>query len=68
MVAGGTMQPISEFRDQLFVRGGAKEERIVHFSCGHVVPKENLMPIILSAGPSGEISSLNRGKMLIALF
>ena len=53
VVAGGTMQPVAEFEEQLFARGGAGKDRIVSFSCGHVVPKENLMPVVLANGPSG---------------
>jgi chromosome transmission fidelity protein 1 len=53
VVAGGTMQPISEFKDQLFVSAGASVERVTHFSCGHVIPKENILPIVLQRGPSG---------------
>ena len=55
IVAGGTMQPISEFRDQLFVESGADPARIRHFSCGHVVPKENVLPMVIQKGPSGAI-------------
>ena len=45
VVAGGTMQPLSEFRDQLFIDGGADPSRVMHFSCDHVVPGENLLPL-----------------------
>ncbi|XP_077295198.1 ATP-dependent DNA helicase DDX11 [Arctopsyche grandis] len=54
IVAGGTMQPFSEFRDQLFISAGAAFERIAEFSCGHVIPPENILPICLSEGPSGK--------------
>lgn len=47
------MQPFSEFRDQLFLSAGATEDRITEFSCGHVIPPENILPICLSEGPSG---------------
>ena len=53
IVAGGTMQPISEFREQLFVNAGAQLERISVFSCGHVIPKENVLPILVTNGPTG---------------
>lgn len=53
IVAGGTMQPISEFRDQLFVNAGASLERIQHFSCGHVISKDKILPLTLARGPSG---------------
>ncbi|KAK0163479.1 hypothetical protein PV327_007154 [Microctonus hyperodae] len=53
ILTGGTMEPISEFRDQLFIGAGAKHERIVTFSCDHVVPKENILTRILTQGPTG---------------
>ncbi|KAG0717310.1 ATP-dependent DNA helicase DDX11 [Chionoecetes opilio] len=53
VVAGGTMQPISEFQDQLFISAGVKKERVQHFSCGHVVPAEQLLPVALPRGPTG---------------
>ena len=28
-------------------------ERIVHFACGHVIPDENILPLVLTKGPSG---------------
>ena len=45
IVAGGTMHPLSEFRDQLFIQAGAEPNRIMHFSCDHVVPGENILPL-----------------------
>ncbi|XP_045596543.2 ATP-dependent DNA helicase DDX11 [Procambarus clarkii] len=52
IVAGGTMRPVSEFRDQLFLSAGADISRVHEFSCGHVVPGEQIMPIVLSQGPT----------------
>ncbi|XP_063976651.1 ATP-dependent DNA helicase DDX11 [Diachasmimorpha longicaudata] len=52
ILAGGTMEPISEFRDQLFIEAGAPLERIVTFSCDHVVPKENILTRIVTKGPN----------------
>ncbi|KAK3909935.1 ATP-dependent DNA helicase DDX11, partial [Frankliniella fusca] len=54
IVAGGTMQPISEFQDQLFLSAGGSLERISTFSCGHIIPPENILPIALGSGPSGK--------------
>jgi hypothetical protein len=54
VVAGGTMQPLDEFRDQLFLSAGGTAERLTEFSCGHVIPPENILPIALTAGPSGK--------------
>ena len=55
IVAGGTMNPLSEFRDQLFIGAGADPNRVVHFSCDHVVPGENVLPIVIRNGPSGKV-------------
>ncbi|XP_021933898.1 ATP-dependent DNA helicase DDX11 isoform X2 [Zootermopsis nevadensis] len=54
VVAGGTMQPLDEFRVQLFKSAGGTDERLTEFSCGHVIPPENILPIALAAGPSGK--------------
>lgn len=54
IVAGGTMKPISEFRDRLFVNSGAPIERIIEFSCDHIIPPENILPIIVTKGPNRE--------------
>lgn len=34
IIAGGTMQPVSEFKEQLFQIGQITPERILEFSCG----------------------------------
>ena len=46
------MKPISEFHDQLFLSAGAKPDRLLEFSCGHVVPGEQLLPVVIPSGPS----------------
>ena len=64
IVAGGTMHPLSEFRDQLFIQAGAEPNRIMHFSCDHVVPGENILPLskyILDYGIN-HLGHLNRIK------
>lgn len=43
------MQPISEFKNQLFA---SHRERVKDFSFSHVVPKENVLPLVVSSGPS----------------
>ena len=53
VVAGGTMQPVSEFREQLYINAGAQPGRVTHFSCEHVVPADNILPRVLCSGPSG---------------
>uniref|UniRef100_A0A3B5MYU6 DEAD/H (Asp-Glu-Ala-Asp/His) box helicase 11 n=1 Tax=Xiphophorus couchianus TaxID=32473 RepID=A0A3B5MYU6_9TELE len=54
IIAGGTMQPVSDFKQELLFSAGVKEERITEFSCGHVIPPENILPLVLCAGPSGQ--------------
>ncbi|KAM9755051.1 ATP-dependent DNA helicase DDX11 [Menidia menidia] len=54
IIAGGTMQPVSDFKQELLFSAGVGEERIVEFSCGHVIPPESILPIVLCSGPSGQ--------------
>ncbi|KAB0799148.1 hypothetical protein PPYR_07028 [Photinus pyralis] len=54
IVAGGTMKPISEFRNRLFVAAGATNDRIVEFSCDHIIPPENILPLVVTKGLQGE--------------
>nr|XP_056702564.1 ATP-dependent DNA helicase DDX11 [Euleptes europaea] len=54
IVAGGTMQPVADFREQLLTCAGVGAGRIEVFSCGHVIPPDNILPIILCSGPSGQ--------------
>nr|XP_060632744.1 ATP-dependent DNA helicase DDX11 [Anolis sagrei ordinatus] len=54
IIAGGTMQPIADFREQLLQSAGASADRIEEFSCGHVIPPDNILPIILCSGPSNQ--------------
>lgn len=42
---------MSDFIQQLFPKVAA--ERITHFSCGHIVPKENIEVLIVGKGPTG---------------
>lgn len=53
VVAGGTMQPIDEFKQQLFIAAGADARRISEFSCEHVVPGDHLLPVVMCTGPTG---------------
>ncbi|UYV63357.1 DDX11 [Cordylochernes scorpioides] len=65
ILAGGTMEPISEYVDQLFKPAGVPAERITHFSCGHIVDPGNLLALTLVKGPSGlafDLSYKNRGS------
>uniref|UniRef100_A0A3Q3ARE9 DEAD/H (Asp-Glu-Ala-Asp/His) box helicase 11 n=1 Tax=Kryptolebias marmoratus TaxID=37003 RepID=A0A3Q3ARE9_KRYMA len=54
IIAGGTMQPVSDFKQELLLSAGVEEERIAEFSCGHVIPPENILPLVLCSGPSGQ--------------
>ncbi|POI30821.1 hypothetical protein CIB84_005428, partial [Bambusicola thoracicus] len=54
IIAGGTMQPVADFREQLLSCAGVDPARIVEFSCGHVIPPENILPIVLCSGPSNQ--------------
>ncbi|XP_064085722.1 ATP-dependent DNA helicase DDX11-like [Macrobrachium nipponense] len=65
IVAGGTMHPMSEFRNQLFLSAGADPERVREFSCGHVIPGDQIMPVALSNGPTNTVLDFtyqNRGN------
>ncbi|KAJ3252990.1 DEAD H (Asp-Glu-Ala-Asp His) box helicase 11 [Boothiomyces macroporosus] len=50
--AGGTLSPIKEFINELVP--SIEESRIHQFSCDHVIPPEQMLPIVLNAGPSGK--------------
>ncbi|KAH1026433.1 hypothetical protein HUJ05_000103 [Dendroctonus ponderosae] len=54
VVAGGTMKPNAEFRDRLFIGAGASAARIVEFSCDHIIPPENILPIAVTKGLNNE--------------
>lgn len=48
------MKPNTEFRDRLFKAAGAQSDRIVEFSCDHIIAPENILPIILTHGPQNQ--------------
>ncbi|RXG59350.1 putative ATP-dependent DNA helicase DDX11 [Armadillidium vulgare] len=52
ILAGGTMAPVDEFKQQLFLSAGASPDRIVEFSCDHVVPEQNVLALVVTTGPS----------------
>uniref|UniRef100_A0A8C5ALP8 DEAD/H (Asp-Glu-Ala-Asp/His) box helicase 11 n=1 Tax=Gadus morhua TaxID=8049 RepID=A0A8C5ALP8_GADMO len=54
IIAGGTMQPVSDFKQELLFSAGVAQERITEFSCGHVIPPGNILPLVMSSGPSGQ--------------
>lgn len=49
ILAGGTMEPISDFMRQLFP--AIPKNRITTLSCRHVIPKQNLLTQVVSVGP-----------------
>ena len=51
ILAGGTMSPMSDYGDYLFSYVDAG--RLKTFSCGHVIPKENLFAQVITRGPTG---------------
>lgn len=51
VLAGGTMEPLSDFLDMLFSK---YLSRIKTFSCGHVIPKKNLTALVLASGPTNK--------------
>lgn len=73
VLAGGTMEPVSDLLSHLFpylkdpsasssLTNSLAEiqyPRIHRFSCGHVIPKENLMAIVLEKSPIGSTLELN---------
>lgn len=67
IVAGGTMQPSSEFQFQLFGAAGAPQNRIMSFSCDHIIPPDHVLPLVLTRGPSNkelDFSWGNRSRLL----
>ncbi|KAG1465292.1 hypothetical protein G6F46_003542 [Rhizopus delemar] len=52
ILAGGTMEPVSDFFSHLFPT--APKERLVHFSCGHIIPSTNLLTLTLEKGSTGK--------------
>ncbi|RKP12669.1 helicase C-terminal domain-containing protein, partial [Piptocephalis cylindrospora] len=52
ILAGGTMGSVELLRHHLFPY--VSPEKILHFSCGHVVPDDAVLTLSLSTGPSGK--------------
>ncbi|GAA5960705.1 hypothetical protein JCM3765_007297 [Sporobolomyces pararoseus] len=51
VLAGGTMAPMSDFKEQLFPY--LPPERFSTFSCGHVVPQDHVATFAVAKGPTG---------------
>ena len=51
ILAGGTMSPMDDYMQHLFAY--VDPARIQTFSCGHIIPKENLLALPISKGIDG---------------
>ncbi|MCO5590825.1 hypothetical protein L7F22_044800 [Adiantum nelumboides] len=51
ILAGGTLQPVEELRYRLFPY--LPESRIYTFTCGHIVPAQNVVALAVARGPTG---------------
>ncbi|KAH7103380.1 DNA repair helicase [Auriculariales sp. MPI-PUGE-AT-0066] len=60
ILAGGTMSPIFVFEQQLLPFLPTSD--LLSFSCGHVIPPENLNAVVLSKGPGGHSLTFNFEK------
>lgn len=52
ILAGGTLQPIEETKERLFP--WLQPDQLHFFSCGHIIPPANVLPVAVSQGPSGQ--------------
>ena len=63
------MEPVEEVKAQLFYSNGIAADRIHQFSCGHVIQKENLLPMTLGkVGANGiqfKLNSLCKFSLII---
>lgn len=61
ILVGGTLAPFDELVSQLYpdlkveapIENPPEEGVLRTFTCGHIIPRENLLPIALPAGPTG---------------
>lgn len=60
ILAGGTMSPMSDYTTHLL--SYLPESKITTLSCGHVIPKDNLLAWTLSRGPNGKDFEFTFGK------
>lgn len=45
---------MSDFREQLLACAGVDADRVVEFSCGHVIPPDNILPLVICCGPANQ--------------
>ncbi|KAI8089909.1 putative ATP-dependent RNA helicase DDX11 [Halteromyces radiatus] len=57
ILAGGTMEPVSDFTRGLFP--SIPVDKIHHFSCGHIIPSDNLLTMTIDQGPTGKSMLFN---------
>ena len=50
ILAGGTMSPMDDYARHLFPY--VHPDRLKTWSCGHIIPRENLLAVPVSAGPN----------------
>ena len=61
ILVGGTLAPIDELVTQLcpdlkLAQTSSENDvnrRLMTFTCGHIIPRDNLLPVALPAGPTG---------------
>lgn len=61
ILAGGTMSPCQDFIDQLFGLAFDKN-RIVQFSCDHLISRDDCLALSLSSGPSSVVFDFSFGN------
>ncbi|KAG6832015.1 hypothetical protein H0H92_006051 [Tricholoma furcatifolium] len=60
ILAGGTMSPMSDVVNQLF--SYLPPEKFSTFSCGHIIPAQNLQAVVVSKSPRGSDLEYKAGK------
>lgn len=69
ILAGGTMEPMSDYLNYLFPY--VPREKIKMFSCGHIIPKQNLTVATVKSGHGEKFlftfATRNNSQLLIAL-
>ena len=61
VIAGGTMSPVDEFVQQL-LSATPVPPPVTRFSCGHIIPPENLCVLALGKGPQGHALNFSFGN------
>ena len=62
LLLGGTMQPFSFFTSSLFPY--LDDSKIRKFTCGHVISRSSVQPLIITTGPSGKLLEFTFDKRL----